>query len=143
MMFGFGRGGAWIVAIACVALVGATACRASSDARRVTEAYYAALQSDRMEPMWGLYADEFYQRVPKASWQRQLRRLRENIGQYRSHELVSIRTATTEGKGAAFTVLTYEVQYAKQMATETFTVRASTGTLRAQIITHDVRYLPK
>lgn len=137
-------GAGWAASALVVAILASSlACGPANDARRVTEAFYQAYGHDRMEGIWGLYAPEFFEQHSKPAWSRQLRRLRENVGAYRSHRLVSQRTATTEKKGAAFTVLTYEVRYAKLQTTETFTIGASATSRGQKILAHDVRYVPR
>lgn len=128
---------------ALVLTVLVTACGPSVDARDVTEDFYEAYSRKELGQVWSLYAPEFFDGIPKAAWARQLARLQENVGAYRSHRLVSQRRGTTEEKGDAFVVLTYEVQYAKQLTTETFTLRALPGETRPRILTHDVRYTPR
>lgn len=126
-----------------VSLAASVACESSGDARRVTEAFYDAYGRHGMEGVWELYAPEFYEEHPKAVWSRQLLQLRRNVGDYRSHRLVSQRMATTEKRGAAFTVLTYEVQYVRQQTTETFTIGVGANGAPPRIISHDVRYVPQ
>lgn len=133
-------GSAYLVVLAFLASL---ACESSGDARRVTEDFYDAYGRNHMEGVWDLYAPEFYEQHPKSVWSRQLQQLRRNVGAYRSHRLVSQRMATTEKKGAAFTVLTYEVQYVKQQTTETFTIGAGSHGARPRIVSHDVRYVPQ
>ena len=144
-MKGRKRYGSWwgrLARLVVLALLASLACESSGDARRVTEAFYDAYGRNRMEGVWDLYAPEFFEQHPRSVWSRQLQQLRRNVGAYRSHRLVSQRMATTEEKGLAFTVLTYEVQYVKQQTTETFTIAGANGA-RPRIISHDVRYVPQ
>ena len=108
-----------VALIAVAVFVGVSIPVASmNDAETTVDKYFRALSNKDWDTALGLYAPEFYQKMPEEQWRQVLPNLGKKLGDYQSRKLTNWRVWA--GTAGSQVMLNYEVQYTKAAASETF-----------------------
>ena len=121
-------------------LTGCTVVADKDQAGQTVKGYFDAVQAHDYETAAGVYAPQFYVKVPRDKWVQTLVSVNEKLGDlqtYQEKRWNATASATTSGSGSTVQFV-YAVQYSKYPADETFTLSKAGGANTFQIVGHQI-----